>query len=91
MNKAELVEKYSEEMGCPKAEAERAVDAVFNLAKQALKKRQLVKIAGFGTFAVVRRKARKGRNPSTGEEIRIPAKKKLAFKASKAFTEQLNS
>lgn len=91
MNKAELVEKYSDERGCSKAEAARAVGTVLDIIQGALAKGKEVKISDFGTFKVVRRKARKGRNPQTGEEIRIPAKKKLVFKASKAFTEQLNS
>ena len=90
MNKAELAEKYGEEMGCSKAEADGAVDTVFCLIREALKKGKEVKISGLGTFKIVRRKARTGRNPQTGDAINIPARKKLALKASKSFTSSLN-
>lgn len=91
MNKGELAEKYMEEMGGSKAEADRAVDAVFDLIQEALKKGKEVKISGLGTFKVVKRKARTGRNPQTGDAIKIPARKKLVLKASKSFMEELNS
>jgi len=91
MNKAELAGKYEVEMGGSKAEADRAVDTVFYLVREALKKGKEVKISGLGTFKVVRRKARTGRNPQTGDAINIPARKKLVLKASKSFTEELNS
>ena len=73
MNKAELVDKFGQEMDVSKAEADRAVDTVFGLIKEALAKGKEVKISGLGTFKIVRRKARTGRNPQTGDEIRIPA------------------
>jgi len=91
MNKAELAEKYEGEMGCSKTEAAAAVDVVFDLIKGALTKGKEVKISGLGTFKVVRRKARTGRNPQTGDAIKIPARKKLALKASKSFTAELNA
>ena len=91
MNKAELVDKFGQEMDVSKAEADRAVDTVFGLIKEALKKGKEVKISGLGTFKIVRRKARTGRNPQTGDEIRIPARKKLVLKASKSFTADLNA
>jgi DNA-binding protein HU-beta len=90
MNKAEMVGKYSEGMGCSKVEAAAAVEMVFELIKGTVKRGKKVQISGFGTFAVAKRKARKGINPNTREEIRIPAKKKFVFKASGSFTEQLN-
>jgi DNA-binding protein HU-beta len=91
MNKAELAEKYSEELECSRAEAGRAVDTVFGIIERALSKGKEVKIFGLGTFKVAWKKARSGRHPGTGEEIKIPRRKRLAFKASKSFTEQLNS
>jgi nucleoid DNA-binding protein len=91
MNKAELVEKYSKEMGCRESEADVVVNAVFRLVREALGKGKEVKISGLGTFKVVRRKARTGRNPQTGDAIKIPARKKLVLKASKSFTADLNA
>lgn len=91
MNKEEMVDKLSEAMECPKTEAATAVELILELIKGTVKQGKRVKISGFGTFAVAKRRARKGRNPQTGEEIRIPARKKFIFKASKTFTESLNS
>lgn len=81
MNKAELVRAVADSADLSQADAGRAVDAVIDVVTGALKKGDSVAIAGFGTFAVKDRKAREGRNPRTGETVKIPAKKSGAFKA----------
>jgi len=82
MNKAELVAKIAEQTATKKQAAD-IIDTVLNSIRDSLKKREDVAISGFGTFRVKQTKARMGRNPKTGETIQIPAKKKIAFRASK--------
>ncbi|HTY07628.1 MAG: HU family DNA-binding protein [Candidatus Edwardsbacteria bacterium] len=82
MNKAELIEAVAKET-CTKAEAANAVNLVFDSIAKALKKGDSVTLVGFGTFVVRKRKARIGRNPQTGKEIKIAAKKVPAFKPGK--------
>ena len=88
MNKGELINEVAKVTGTKK-EAQAAVDCVFSTITKALKKRQPepVTIVGFGTFKVEKRKARKGRNPQTGEEIKIKAKRVPKFVAGKALKE----
>ncbi len=81
MNKAELVEAISAEAGLSKADAKRALDAFVTTTSKALKKGDRVALVGFGSFSVSKRSARKGRNPQTGKEITIAAKKVVKFKA----------
>ena len=81
MNKAELVEAIASEAKLTKADAKRALDAFVNNTTKALKKGNRVALVGFGTFGVAKRAARKGRNPQTGKEIKIAAKKVVKFKA----------
>jgi len=81
MNKAELVEAIASEAKLTKADAKRALDAFVNNTTKALKKGDRVALVGFGTFGVAKRAARKGRNPQTGKEIKIAAKKVVKFKA----------
>lgn len=82
--KAELVAKMAEEAGIPKVAAAKALDAFTDGVAQALKKKEgKVTLVGFGTFSKVRRKARKGRNPQTGEEIRIKATNVVKFRPGK--------
>ena len=83
MNKAELIANVAEMTKTNKTESGRTVDAVFNAITDALKKNDRIAIAGFGTFSVSRRSARKGRNPQTGEEINIEAKNVPKFTAGK--------
>ncbi len=80
MNKADLVTQVAKVVGTKKLAAD-AVDAVLDAIKKALKKGETVSLVGFGTFKVNKRKARTGRNPKTGETIKIPAKKVPVFKA----------
>ncbi len=82
MNKAKLVETIAAKTETKKAAME-IVDTIWDSIKASLKQEEDVAISGFGTFKVKRTKARTGRNPATGETIQIPAKKKVAFKASK--------
>ncbi|MFI5295723.1 MAG: HU family DNA-binding protein [Thermodesulfovibrionales bacterium] len=85
MTKTELIEKIALGAGLSKADATRAFDATLDAVKAALKKGQKVTIVGFGTFGVTKRKARKGRNPRTGQVINIPAAKTPKFTAGKAL------
>ncbi len=84
MNKGELI-KEVEKVTSTKKEATAAVDAVFAAISKALKKGGTVAIAGFGTFKVAKRAARTGRNPQTGKEIKIKARKVPKFTAGKAL------
>ena len=80
MNKAQLIEAIAAKAGMTKADAKKAVDAFVGATAAALKKGDKVSLIGFGTFAVTKRAARKGRNPQTGKELNIPAKKVVKFK-----------
>ncbi|MFH1242330.1 MAG: HU family DNA-binding protein [Pseudomonadota bacterium] len=84
MNKGDLVNEVASVVGTKKA-AQAAVDCVFSSITKALKKKEAVTLVGFGTFKVERRKARKGRNPRTGEIIKIKAKRVPKFVAGKAL------
>ncbi|MGD8984476.1 MAG: HU family DNA-binding protein [Desulfobacteraceae bacterium] len=84
MNKGDLVNQVAKVVNTKK-EAQAAVDCVFSTITKALKKKNTVTLVGFGTFKVDRRKARKGRNPQTGEEIKIKAKRVPKFVAGKAL------
>ena len=81
LNKAELIESMAAEAKISKADAKRALDAFVNNTTKALKKGDRVALVGFGTFSISKRAARKGRNPQTGKEIKIAAKKVVKFKA----------
>ncbi|MDZ7744032.1 MAG: HU family DNA-binding protein [Bacteroidota bacterium] len=80
MNKAELIEAMASEAKLTKADAKRALDAFIDSTGKALKKGDRVALVGFGSFSVAKRAARKGRNPQSGKEIKIPAKKVVKFK-----------
>lgn len=87
MTKAELISTMAAGAKISKVAAGKALDAFVDSVKGALKKEEKVTLVGFGTFSVSNRKARKGRNPRTGKEIKIPARKGPKFKAGKAFKE----
>ena len=90
MSKAEVVKALKEKAGLSTlAQAEAAYEKLFAIIGAALQKGDSVSISGFGSFKVVNRKARKGRNPRTGEEIQIPASKAVKFTPSKALKEKL--
>ena len=90
MNKNELVAAVADDSGLSKADAAKAVDAVFDSISGALKKGDEVRLVGFGTFAVTSRAATTGRNPRTGEQINIPASKQPKFKAGKGLKDAVN-
>ncbi|MBW2096795.1 MAG: HU family DNA-binding protein [Deltaproteobacteria bacterium] len=89
MTKAELVAEIAKKSGLAKADAERALNSFVETAKKTLKKEGRLALAGFGTFSVNKRKARTGRNPRTGETIKIKAKKVVKFKAGKALSDSI--
>lgn len=81
MNKAQLIDAMAAESGLTKADAKKALDAFVSATTAALKGGDRVALVGFGSFSVSSRGARTGRNPQTGKEIKIPAKKVVKFKA----------
>ncbi|TDI28109.1 MAG: HU family DNA-binding protein [Acidobacteria bacterium] len=83
MNKADLIEAIAKDVDLSKADAGKALDSLTKRITQSLKKGENVTLVGFGTFSVTKRKARTGRNPQTGETIKIKAKKVAKFKPGK--------
>lgn len=90
MKKSELVELVAEKAGLTKADANRAIDAFTETVKEALVKGEKVTLVGFGTFSTGERAAREGRNPLTGETLKIAASTSVKFKAGAAFKEAVN-
>lgn len=90
MNKNDLVGVVADKANITKAQAAEAVDAVFDAVTGALKGGGDVRLVGFGTFSVSRRKASKGRNPATGAEINIPASNQAKFKPGKGLKDAIN-
>ena len=90
MNKSELIEAIAQAADVPKAQASRVLDAMTSVVGDALSEGQQVSMVGFGTFMVRERPARSGRNPRTGETIKIAASKTPAFKAGKALKDRVN-
>jgi len=89
VNKTELIEHIAKQADISKAAAARALEALIGGVRTTLKKNDSVSIAGFGTFAVTKRKARTGRNPRTGAAIKIKAAKVPKFKPGKALRDAL--
>jgi len=89
MTKAELIAKVAKEAKITKAAAAKTIDSITGTITKDLKKGGRITLTGFGTFSVANRKARTGRNPRTGQEIRIPASKAPKFAAGKALKEAL--
>ena len=90
MTKADFVEALMNRADMTKDEAVRIVETVLELVKSSLEKGEKVKISGVGTFSVREKTARKGRNPQTGEEIVLPARRVLTFHPSKVLVGRLN-
>lgn len=90
MNKNDLISQVADDSGLSKADATKAVDAVFDNIAGALGKGGEVRLVGFGTFSVSHRKATTGRNPRTGEAIKIKASNQPKFKAGKALKDAVN-
>jgi DNA-binding protein HU-beta len=85
MTKTDLIEKVAEKSNLTKKDTGKAIDSVISVMTQALSKGEKVQLVGFGSFEVRKREARKGRNPQTGAEIKISARKVPVFKAGKAL------
>lgn len=90
MNKQDLAAAVADSTNLTKADASKAVDAIFDVITQTLKKGDDVRLAGFGTFRVAKRAARTGRNPQTGATINIPASKQPKFSAGKGLKDAVN-
>ncbi|GFO66719.1 integration host factor subunit alpha [Geomonas limicola] len=91
MTKADIVEKIYERVGFSKKESAELVETVFDLIKTTLEDGDKIKIAGFGNFVVKEKSDRRGRNPQTGEEITIVARKILTFKPSQVLKSAINA
>jgi DNA-binding protein HU-beta len=90
VNKNDLIASVADSAEISKADATKAVDAVLSSIAKSLKKGDEVRLVGFGTFSVSKRAATEGRNPRTGEKIKIPASKQPKFKAGKALKDAVN-
>jgi DNA-binding protein HU-beta len=91
MNKQDLISAIAEQAGMKKTEAKASLEVVLDTITKSLIKGEDVKIVGFGSWVVQQKAARKGRNPQTGEEIQIPAKKVVKFKVGKDLAEGVNN
>lgn len=90
MNKAQLIEAISQSANVTKVDAENCLNSAIDSIKKAVKKGDDVTLIGFGTFTKAKRKARMGRNPQTGKEIKIPAMNLPKFRAGKEFKDSIN-
>ena len=91
MTKADIVETIYEKVGFSRKESAKVVDLVFDILKENLENGGKIKISGFGNFIVHEKRSRKGRNPQTGEEIQISARRVLTFKPSQVLRKALNT
>lgn len=89
MTKVEIIDKMAQDANITKAAANKALDSFIDSITKTLKKGNKVTLVGFGTFSVAKRAARKGRNPQTGEVIKIKASKSPKFKAGKTFKDAI--
>ncbi|HEY4785630.1 MAG TPA: HU family DNA-binding protein [Bacteroidales bacterium] len=89
MNKGELIDAIAEESGLSKKDAKEALEAILKATETTLKKGEKLALAGFGTFSVVNRAARTGKNPQTGQAIQIPAKKNVKFSVGSELSESI--
>jgi integration host factor subunit alpha len=90
MTKADIVEKIYDKVGFSKKESAELVELVFDIVKRTLEQGDKIKIAGFGNFVVKEKADRRGRNPQTGEEITISARRILTFKPSQVLKASIN-
>ena len=90
MTKIDIVQNVYEKIGLSKNESVQIVESFFDIIKDALVAGENVKISGFGNFTVKEKKSRRGRNPQTGEEMEISARKVLVFKSSNILRDSLN-
>ncbi len=90
MNKGELISKIAADSGISKIQATKALDSFTGSITESLAAGENVTLIGFGTFKVSERKARTGRNPQTGAELKIPARKVASFKAGSGLSDSVN-
>lgn len=90
MNKNDLINKIIEQTGSSRTEVTRIVNQTFEIIKESVMEEERVHLSGFGSFQSVKRKARTGRNPQTGETIQIKEKNAVKFKIGKEFDEKIN-
>lgn len=90
MNKGELINQIAQDANLTKAQATDALNSFIEATAKSLNSGDKLTLVGFGTFSVSERSARKGRNPQTGKEINIPARKVVKFKAGKDLTDNIN-
>jgi integration host factor subunit beta len=90
MIKADLINKLSKDMNITKQEAENGVNIFFETLKEAIKRGEEIELRGFGSFRIRKRDSRSGRNPRTGERVKVPAKKVIYFKPSKILKQMIN-
>ena len=90
MKKTEIIASLAESIGLSKADVEKVYNATFELFKEELAKGNKISVSGFGTFDISERAEREGRNPQTGETIKIAASKSVKFKAGKELKEKVN-
>jgi integration host factor subunit alpha len=91
MTKIDIIQEVYEKLGFSKKDSASIVESVFNIMKDTLAKGEKIKISGFGNFVVKEKKSRRGRNPQTGKEIEITARRVLTFKSSQVLRKALNS
>lgn len=91
MNKADLVSEIASRTGLTKTKSSEVIDSVIESIQESLSRGEKVTLVGFGTFDTITRKARKGRNPKTGEELNIPEKRAARFKAGSGLSNVVNS
>ncbi|HZS06702.1 MAG TPA: HU family DNA-binding protein [Blastocatellia bacterium] len=91
MNKSHLIEKVAKELGISKVAADKAIDSILAGVSEGLRKGERVTFVGFGTFSLGERRARSGRNPQTGEPIRIESRKFVRFTTGKKLNRQVNN
>ena len=90
MTRIDIIQNVTDKLGLPKRDSTRIVESVLEIMKEQLSKGDTVKISGFGNFVVRNKKARKGRNPQTGSEMEIAARRVLTFKSSQVLKKMLN-
>ena len=90
MTKIDIIQNVYEKLGFSKKDSARLVDSVFDIMKDCLAQGEKIKISGFGNFVVKEKKARRGRNPQTGQEIEISARRVLTFKSSQVLRKALS-
>ena len=90
MTKSRLIKQLAVKTGCTVQDAETAVNSVFNLISESLERGQRVELRGFGSFGLKERRSREGRNPKTGEQVQVAAKRVMFFKAGKELRERVD-